>query len=216
MPRIEMTEEPDLPELDSPRPSHTLEGVLAGLLLLAAIGTIGWAWWQAHSTDLWLRQLLRTHPIGIILHHTSSPEHAEGQIVDAALIDRWHEHRGWAREWGGRVYHIGYHYVILRDGTIQPGRPEEMWGSHCHGHNDQLGVCLVGDFDSSSNPNGVHGAATPTEAQLRALDGLLHRLIEKYAFTPDDLHRHSDYEDTACPGDRFPFAEVAKRAFEAP
>lgn len=61
---------------------------------------------------------------------------------DVESIRRFHtamppEGRGWSD--------IGYHAVIVQDGEIQPGRPEETKGAHCAGHNeDSLGVCLVG------------------------------------------------------------------------
>jgi len=138
---------------------------------------------------------------------------AEGQTVDARLIDRWHARRGFARADEERIYHIGYHYVILPDGVIQHGRPERMRGAHCEGHNDQLGICLVGNFSSSANPRGRQGPNRPTEAQLAALDHLLRSLIGRYGFTRRDLHRHRDYAETACPGDGFPFERVVEEAF---
>ena len=50
--------------------------------------------------------------------------------------------------------HIGYHFLILPDGTVERGRPESMWGAHTRDHNDTLGICLVGDFDRRDNPRG--------------------------------------------------------------
>lgn len=49
----------------------------------------------------------------------------------------------------GRGFHdIGYHYVILSDGTIQTGRPENEEGAHCEHHNiDSIGICLVGKIE---------------------------------------------------------------------
>ena len=46
------------------------------------------------------------------------------QQSSAAQIDTWHRQRG---------FHlgIGYHYVVRRDGSIEPGRPEWMVGAHC-------------------------------------------------------------------------------------
>ena len=53
------------------------------------------------------------------------------QTSSAAQIDTWHRK--------DRHYKlgIGYHYVIRRDGSIEPGRPEWMVGAstrrHAHG-----------------------------------------------------------------------------------
>ena len=45
------------------------------------------------------------------------------QTSSAAQIDTWH------REDRHYKLGIGYHYVIRRDGTIEPGRPEWMIGA---------------------------------------------------------------------------------------
>jgi len=157
---------------------------------------------------------LAGRPTGIILHHTATPDVVAGQRVDAAFIDREHAKRGFSVVAAKRTVHIGYHYLILRDGTVQSGRPEGVPGSHTIGHNRQLGICLVGNFSSSDNPTGKNGSMRPSRQQLDALDKLLKHLIRKYRFRPGNLHRHRDYAQTACPGDRFPFEAVKRRAFE--
>lgn len=184
----------------------------AGALLAAAVLNLLLAG-LCGRLDLSWRRLVRRHPVGVILHHTATPDIVAGQRVDAAFIGREHAQRGFSVIAEGRVYHIGYHYLILRDGTVQAGRPESVPGSHTLGHNNQIGICLVGNFSSSANPHGEHGSTRPSPEQLAALDKLLKRLIRKYRFRPRDLHRHRDYAPTACPGDRFPFADVKRRAF---
>lgn len=161
----------------------------------------------------WWHTLVRKKPPGVILHHSGSRDTVDGKPVDALLIDQWHAGRGWARSDGQRVYHIGYHYVILRDGTIQQGRPETMPGAHCTGYNNHLGICLVGNFSSSANPDGRHGPMRPSSAQMEALTGLLQELAQRYGFSADNVRRHRDFAPTACPGDRFPMDEVLRRAF---
>ena len=43
---------------------------------------------------------------------------------------------------------LGYHQVILRNGTVEKGRPEFWLGAHVKGHNhESLGVCLIGRDD---------------------------------------------------------------------
>ncbi len=46
------------------------------------------------------------------------------QESSAAQIDTWHRRQGWKLG-------IGYHYVVRRNGEIEPGRPEYMIGAHC-------------------------------------------------------------------------------------
>ena len=200
--------QPSGPDLGS-----RVEAGCAGLLLALAVANLLASGLALRYGAGWWRQFVGGRPAGVIIHHSASPAVAEGQPVDARLIDQWHASRGFARHGEARTYHIGYHYVILPDGTIQKGRPERMPGAHCEGHNDQLGICLVGNFSSSANPGGNQGSSRPTRAQLDALDHLLRRLIARYGFRPGDVHRHRDYAQTACPGDRLPFDEVVRRAF---
>lgn len=70
----------------------------------------------------------------LVVHCSDSPDDVD---IDAEEIHRWHKQRGWDG--------IGYHAVILRNGTIEQGRPNYWIGSHVRGHNSEsLGVCLVG------------------------------------------------------------------------
>lgn len=88
------------------------------------------------------------------------------QDVDAKTIRAWHRARGWSD--------IGYHYVIRRDGRIEPGRALGAIGSHVAGRNsDTLGICLVGGLNNLT--------AAPednfTAAQYAALADLCRRLL---------------------------------------
>lgn len=156
----------------------------------------------------WPRRLLFRGPGGVVIHHTATGNVVEGHTVDAERIGAWHEQRGFAAEYRGHVYTIGYHYVILPDGTVQAGRPEWMIGAHTYGYNDYLGVCLVGNFDSRANPSGSQQPARPTQAQMAALRELLGDLMTKYRLRPEDIHGHGELGATACPGDRFPMEEL--------
>jgi N-acetylmuramoyl-L-alanine amidase len=87
----------------------------------------------------------------------------------AADIDRAHRQRGWSR--------IGYHYVIPRDGTLEPGRAESDVGAHVQGHNrTSLGVCLIGGVAK----DGRTLEANYTELQWSALRRLLLELRARY------------------------------------
>jgi N-acetylmuramoyl-L-alanine amidase len=88
--------------------------------------------------------------------------------IGAGTIDRWHKEMGWAG--------IGYHWVIRRNGLIEPGRPEERVGSHVRGHNaHSIGICLIGGVGADGKPE-----ANFTPAQYESLAGLLKRLRVKY------------------------------------
>lgn len=73
----------------------------------------------------------------VILHCSATPPDMD---TDVAEIRRWHvDGNGWAD--------IGYHWVILRNGTIEAGRPEAMQGAHCaagNGNVASIGICMVG------------------------------------------------------------------------
>lgn len=108
-----------------------------------------------------------------------------GVNFDAADIDRWHRERGFKQ--------IGYHYVVLLDGTIQEGRPEGVPGAHCKGHNsDSIGVCYIGGLDGNSRPKD-----TRTVAQRAALKELISRLRVKYPNAR--VHSHYEFARKACP-----------------
>lgn len=62
---------------------------------------------------------------------------SDSTFGDVATIDRWHKERGWRG--------IGYHFVILPDGTVEIGRPLNQVGAHVRGHNrESVGTCLIG------------------------------------------------------------------------
>ncbi len=167
-----------------------------GALLVAAVLLMVTGALVYRGGPEWLAAWLRGKPPGIVIHHSATPAVVRGQPVTAAVLDQAHAGRGWGRrDSSGRVYHIGYHYVVLADGTVQAGRPEGMRGAHCDGHNDMLGICLVGDFT----------AERPPAAQLRAAEDLTRRLMAKYHLSPSQVHRHCDLDSTECPGKKFPW-----------
>jgi len=93
----------------------------------------------------------------IVVHCSDSP-HGRGD--NAATIHKWHLQRGWDG--------IGYHHVILEDGTRQAGRPEYWTGSHVAKHNTgSVGICLI-------------GRETFTPEQFGALVALLRELKARY------------------------------------
>ena len=105
--------------------------------------------------------------ITLIVVHCSAVK--PDQLSSAAQINTWHHQRG---------FHlgIGYHYVIRRNGDIEPGRPEWMIGAHCLNHNKySIGVCYEGGLNARGQP-----ADTRTPEQKAAMRRLLEELHERY------------------------------------
>ena len=147
-------------------------------------------------------------PPGIVLHASLSPGKVHGVPIDAARLEEIHaeDHPNWATTFEGKVYHIGYHYVILPDGTVQQGRPDHCIGCHAPHYNTWLGICVVGCFDPSVHRHWK--PSRPTAAQFAALISLCERLMSQYHIPPENVLRHRDTKQTWCPGRRFPYEAV--------
>ena len=104
--------------------------------------------------------------ITLIIVHCSAVR--PDQTSSAKKIDEWHKDR--------KFKCIGYHYVIRRNGEIEPGRPEWMIGAHCLHHNaHSIGVCYEGGLDIRGQP-----ADTRTAEQKAAMRTLLEQLHQRY------------------------------------
>ena len=122
--------------------------------------------------------------ITLIVIHCSAvkPE----QTSSAKQIDSWHKGQGWKC--------IGYHYVVRRDGSVEPGRPVEMVGAHVKFHNRySIGVCYEGGMDAAGM-----AADTRTPEQVKALRALVEQLHGRF---PNALIvGHHDLDPTkSCP-----------------
>ena len=114
------------------------------------------------------------------------------QTSSVAQIDRRH------REERHYKLGVGYHYVVRRDGQIEPGRPEWMVGAHClvkghHYNTHSIGVCYEGGLDARGQP-----ADTRTAAQKLALRQLLEDLHRRYPRALIVGHRDLS-PDRKCP-----------------
>lgn len=121
----------------------------------------------------------------IIIHHSATSS------GDVQSFHRYHiDNNGW--------YGVGYHYVILKDGTVQQGRPLDVQGAHAGGNNaDSIGICLVGNFETEQ----------PTAAQYQALADLI-SFVESLLGRSLSIQLHSDVNNTACPGKNFDYTNV--------
>ena len=118
----------------------------------------------------------------IIIHCTATKPLAHINVND---VRRWHRERGFSD--------IGYHYLILVDGTVEAGRPLSAIGAHCKGHNaHSIGICYVGGLNDKGKP-----ADTRTPAQREAMRSLLISL--KHRFPDATIHGHRDFAAKACP-----------------
>lgn len=121
----------------------------------------------------------------IILHH------ADAKSCSAEDIHRWHLNNGWSG--------AGYHFLVKKDGKVYRLRPEDKVGAHAYGSNyNSLGICFEGDYMEEDMQ----------EAQKEAGKELVAYLKNKYNIKTVQAHR--DVCATSCPGDEFPFDEIAK------
>ena len=115
----------------------------------------------------------------IIVHHSASD--AKATVDD---IRDWHVYNnGWSD--------IGYHYIILGDGSVAEGRPVNKIGAHVKGKNRySIGICVVGNFEN----------ITPTPKQVKVLDWKINELCIEYGIGWDAVSAHRDWANTLCPG----------------
>jgi len=119
----------------------------------------------------------------IIVHCSATPEGKDYTVLD---IRRWHKQQGWSD--------IGYHYVIYRNGHVEPGRDVDIAGAHCEGHNmHSIGVCYIGGMTR----DGKKPKDTRTLSQKAALLSLL--LDLKRLYPQAKIYGHCDFSNKACP-----------------
>lgn len=125
----------------------------------------------------------------IVIHHTAI------ENMSVSDIHELHLKKGWAG--------IAYHKVILPDGTVENGRPENLIGAHALGANPRsIGIVLVGNFENKS----------PTVVQMDALVKLTLKLMRKYHIPLENIMPHREVtQETTCPGAFFPWQEFIQR-----
>ena len=119
----------------------------------------------------------------IIVHCTATPEGKDYTVHDIRL---WHNRQGWSD--------IGYHYVVYRNGHVEPGRDVDIIGAHCDGHNTHsIGVVYVGGLAK----DGKTAKDTRTDEQKAAMLCLLMDL--KKIYPKARIHGHRDFAKKECP-----------------
>ena len=116
----------------------------------------------------------------IIIHRTASPK---STTVDQ--IRDWHVNgRGWSD--------IGYHFIVLEDGSVAAGRHINRTGAHCKGQNKaSIGIAITGN--TSEEP--------PSQIQLESLWGKIKMLMAEYNLSRANVYAHKDFSATECCGD---------------
>ena len=143
----------------------------------------------------------------IVVHHLGIVD-GDGTPIDRVLtasqIHQEHLNQGWAG--------IGYHYIIMPDGTIQRGRPHGMLGAHCQGDNyHTIGIVFS---------NTYMGDIEPTGAQIEAAALLVANLCSIYDIDIQNdtqynvVKGHRDFLATDCPGENlYPLIQtIAQKA----
>lgn len=135
----------------------------------------------------------------LIVHCTATPE-GEDHSIDA--IDQSHKARNFSCYIDPdtkQKRHIGYHYIILRDGTTVRCRPENVRGCHASNHNhDSIGVCYIGGCPPRAVKDwNKQGKDTRTEEQKASLRTLLKELRARYPKA--EIYGHRDFAAKACP-----------------
>lgn len=131
----------------------------------------------------------------VILHHSLTKD---AKVVDFNAIKRYHIHTNGWRD-------IGYHYIIeFVNGSVRTfkGRSTNVSGAHTKGHNDSIGVCVVGNFD----------LAPPSQEHMEELYKLLDDLEKEFGGI--EIKGHCDYSYKTCPGKKFPLETVKARYSE--
>lgn len=113
----------------------------------------------------------------IIIHCSDSP-HGRGD--NAETVHRWHLEKGWDG--------IGYHFVILEDGTLENGRPIYWEGAHTRGFNQEsIGVLMMGKKEFK-------------DQQFETLKNLSITLKEKFGVLNRNIKGHYELCDyKTCP-----------------
>lgn len=196
-----------------PKQMNRSSGLMIALLVIG-VSSFGFHRSEAHESEVQTvdirslpKQWQPKQPVRrwkyLIVHHSAS----ERGSVES--IDRYHKSRKDANgnPWKG----IGYHFVIgngngLEDGTIEPTFRwrGQLSGAHAgvREYNDfGIGICLIGNFEQK----------LPTQRQQESLKQLLLALTQTFQVDSEQILRHGQIRQTACPGKLIPLKQWVKQ-----
>ena len=135
----------------------------------------------------------------IILHHAGGI--ASDNFYDTSKqkfedIERYHQQvvageKKWISSLG---LSTAYTYVIDYGGKVTQARLDTDLSWHTYARNNDLGICLIGNFSRFELPK------MPSEAQITALKPLLKELMERHNIPIANVVGHRIFRDTECPG----------------
>ena len=126
----------------------------------------------------------RSQPKGIFIHHSATRDTAS---VSYDAIKRYHTE---TCHWDD----IGYDYLIeyVQDvPMVFTGRGLQYMGAHALGHNDHIGICVVGNYDNKKLEKDKE------EVLVRLLASIL---VLYPGITLYDIHYHREVANKTCPG----------------
>jgi N-acetylmuramoyl-L-alanine amidase len=135
---------------------------------------------------------------------TITIHHSAGSYGDIDLLRRVHRQR----QHRDPVDEIPYHFLIGNGNGLGLGEVVEtgrwrlgIWGAHVSARNMDrnlrgIGICLIGDFETSQLP----------DPQFHAAVALTRSLMQRFRIPPErvTLHGKTPGEMTLCPGKNFP------------
>lgn len=140
-------------------------------------------------------------PVAITIHHTSvpggtHPPNREQDMEKVRQIQRMHMSKGWGD--------VGYHFLIGSDGSIFQGRPIEYTGTHAPPNSHNIGISVIGDFETEEYIS---------DLQINAVIRIASWLCDQYDIDPTStisifeqsnlaVCGHRDWGRTLCPGER--------------
>lgn len=138
--------------------------------------------------------------MGIIMRHSGPVRHAilhcaavpsdwhKAHTAHSAVAEvrRWHKAQGWAD--------IGYHYVVMPDGSYALGRDLERHGAHVSGHNaGTLGILLIENERIERIGKFEDHFTSEQKATVK-------RLLARHQIV--HVTGHNDHANKLCPGFR--------------
>jgi len=120
----------------------------------------------------------------IVVHCTATPPNTTVESIKRYWKD--------VRKWGDTP---GYHYMILRDGTIVQLLAEDKNSYGVYAHNSEcISIAYIGGVDKDNKP-----IDNRTPAQKHAMFNKIIELTEKYTSAQVKGHRDFDGVKKACP-----------------